>query len=137
MKTTYLGADKVPFWWENISNLQEAARKYNINIGDDCTIRSGSTIGYDCMIKSDCLSAFYLGRLYKYGVYIRIEKNKTFIKMGCHDRTIEEWDSDFYNNNKEFPRGSDQLKLREEAYTTAKTIAVKLRESLFSKKETT
>lgn len=92
-------------------------------------IESGCTIGSNCTIESDCLFSFYIGKLYKYGVYIRIEKEQTFIKMGCHDRTIEEWDEDFYNNDIEFPRESNELKLREEAYATARNMAVELRQN--------
>jgi len=43
------------------------------------------------------------------------------VKMGCHDRTVTEWDADFWNNNREFPNdGSEKSQLRLMAYNTAK-----------------
>ena len=99
-------------------------------IGYDCTIEPDCTIGYNCAIESDVAVSMFIGKLYRYCVFVRIEKEKTFIKLGCFDRTIEDWDADFYNNDREFPRGSNSLKLREEAYATARTIALELRKNL-------
>ncbi len=43
------------------------------------------------------------------------------IKMGCFDRSLEEWDNDFWNNNNEFPNdGSVKSNLRLMAFETAK-----------------
>ena len=60
--------------------------------------------------------------LYKYIVIpIIAEDDKKYVKMGCYTRTVEEWDNDFWNNNKEFPNdGSKESKLRLFAYNTAK-----------------
>ena len=41
--------------------------------------------------------------------------------MGCYDRTVEEWDKDFWNNTNEFPNDkSEESELRMFAYQTAK-----------------
>lgn len=60
--------------------------------------------------------------LYKYIVIPFIsEDGRKYVKMGCFTRTIEEWDADFWNNDKEFPNdGSEKSNLRLFAYETAK-----------------
>lgn len=41
--------------------------------------------------------------------------------MGCHDRTLAEWEADFWNNTSEFPNdGSLKSNSRVMAYNTAK-----------------
>ena len=60
--------------------------------------------------------------IYQYTVipYI-LETGECRVKMGCHDRSITEWDADFWNNDKEFPNnGSIKSNLRVIAYDTAK-----------------
>ena len=43
------------------------------------------------------------------------------VKMGCHNRTLDEWNADFWNNNSEFPNnGSEKSMLRVMAFETAK-----------------
>ncbi len=34
--------------------------------------------------------------------------NQPRIRLGCHDKTIEEWEQNFWNNEKEFPKDSPQ-----------------------------
>jgi hypothetical protein len=60
--------------------------------------------------------------LYQYIVIPYItEENIKRIKMGCYNRSLEEWESDFWNNNIEFPNdGSMKSNLRLMAYNTAK-----------------
>ena len=60
--------------------------------------------------------------LYKYIVipYITEEGVKR-VKMGCHNRTLEEWENDFWNNPNEFPNNdSVDSNLRLMAFNTAK-----------------
>ena len=60
--------------------------------------------------------------LYTYIVIPYItEENEYRVKMGCHDRTIKEWDENFWNNNNEFPN-DNSLKSNQRvlAYETAK-----------------
>ena len=41
--------------------------------------------------------------------------------MGCYDRSLIEWENDFWNNNDEFPNnGSENGKMRLMAFETAK-----------------
>ena len=60
--------------------------------------------------------------IYRYIVIAIVsETGEKYIKMGCHLRSVEEWDADFWNNNDEFPNdGSHASQLRVLAYNTAK-----------------
>lgn len=60
--------------------------------------------------------------LYQYVVIPYItESDVKRIKMGCYDRTLTDWESDFWNNNNEFPNDkSEKSQLRLMAYNTAK-----------------
>jgi hypothetical protein len=60
--------------------------------------------------------------LYRYIVIPYItEDNIKRIKMGCYNKSLEEWESNFWNNNDEFPNnGSMKSNLRLMAYNTAK-----------------
>ena len=60
--------------------------------------------------------------LYTYVVIPYItEKDVKRIKMGCYDRSLEEWENDFWNNINEFPNdGSLKSNLRVMAFETAK-----------------
>ena len=60
--------------------------------------------------------------LYEYIVipYITEEGVKR-VKMGCHNRTLEEWNNDFWNNPTEFPNNnSEKSNMRVMAFETAK-----------------
>lgn len=60
--------------------------------------------------------------LYDYLVLPIIDENDIkWVKMGCFLRTVEDWDKNFWNNDKEFPNdGSIKSKSRLFAYETAK-----------------
>ena len=60
--------------------------------------------------------------LYEYIVIPYItDKDEKRIKMGCFDRLLSEWESDFWNNDKEFPNnGSEKSNFRVMAFETAK-----------------
>ena len=62
----------------------------------------------------------YIQSQYKYESYGYYLKDKKRVTLGCYDRTIEEWDSDFWNNEKEFPKDSSQGKNRFMIYTFIK-----------------
>jgi hypothetical protein len=68
-------------------------------------------------------SAAVFTGLYKYVVIPYItEANEYRIKMGCYDRLLNEWETDFWNNPSEFPNdGSMKSNLRLRAFNTAKT----------------
>ena len=60
--------------------------------------------------------------LYKYVVIPFIsEDDIKYVKMGCFTRKLSDWESDFWNNNNEFPNdGSVESNLRLFAFETAK-----------------
>ena len=60
--------------------------------------------------------------LYLYYIIAYItETNEHRVKMGCHDRSVAEWDADFWNNTNEFPNnGSFKSNQRLLAYKFAK-----------------
>ena len=60
--------------------------------------------------------------LYDYTVMPYItEDGEKWIKMGCHNRILSDWESDFWNNPTEFPdNGSVKSNLRLMAFETAK-----------------
>ena len=66
--------------------------------------------------------AISLTGLYTYHVLAYIaEENEKRIKMGCYDRSLSEWENDFWNNPDEFPNnGSEISKMRLLAFETAK-----------------
>lgn len=68
------------------------------------------------------LCAIVFTGLYDYLVIPYItEKGEKRIKMGCHDRLLEDWESNFWNNNMEFPNNNSvKSNLRVMAFETAK-----------------
>ena len=59
--------------------------------------------------------------LYEYIVIPYItEAGEKRVKMGCQNRSLAEWEADFWNNNNEFPNdGSDSSQMRLMAFNTA------------------
>ena len=82
-------------------------------------------------------SAIVFTGLYRYVVipYITSENEKRVI-MGCHDRSVAEWDADFWNNPNEFPNdGSMKSEMRLMAYKTAKAWLELAEKELLTQKE--
>ena len=58
----------------------------------------------------------YTARCYKSG-------ETWYIKLGCHLRTVQDWEDDFWNNDNEFPNdGSDKSNNRFKTYNALKSI---------------
>ena len=94
-------------------------------IGQGAVIREGAVILQGAIIREGAVirqgaviekgkEGIVLHGAYKYsaGAYYDSKKKKIIIRLGCHHRTIEEWDSDFDNNLDEFPRDSEERKKR-------------------------
>jgi len=66
--------------------------------------------------------AMFFTGLYKYGAMAVIEENGTkWVRLGCHFRTVVDWEHHFWNNDVEFPDdGSQESKLRLFAFETCK-----------------
>ena len=98
---------------------------------------------YDADLRDADLRGADLSGVYLSGVYLSGKKIKTaavfaglydyivipyitevgekWIKMGCHNRILSDWESDFWNNPTEFPDdGSVKSNLRLMAFETAK-----------------
>jgi len=77
--------------------------------------------GADLRGKKIKTAAVFTG-LYTYIVMPYItEENEVRIKMGCYDRTLQEWEKNFWNNNSEFPNdNSVKSNCRLMAFETAK-----------------
>ena len=60
--------------------------------------------------------------LYEYVVIPYItEHGDKWVKMGCYDRKLSDWDDNFWNNNSEFPNDNSlKSNLRLMAFNTAK-----------------
>ncbi|MCP4987223.1 MAG: pentapeptide repeat-containing protein [Colwellia sp.] len=60
--------------------------------------------------------------LYRYTVMPVIDQEgNEYIRLGCYFRTIDDWEMDFWNNNRDFPNdGSIDSELRKLAYETGK-----------------
>ena len=81
-------------------------------------------------VKIKTAAAFTGLYLYYIIAYIT-ESDEHRVKMGCHDRSVTEWDSDFWNNNKEFPNdGSFKSNQRLRAYNFAKQWLVMAAENI-------
>ena len=66
-------------------------------------------------------AAVFTGLYLYYIIAYITETNEHRVKMGCHDRSVTEWDADFWNNNNEFPNDvSFKSKQRLLAYNFAK-----------------
>ena len=121
------------------ANLQDA----NLRGADlqDANLRGANLQGanlQDAYLRGADLQGAYLQDAYLQGVKIKTaavftglymyyiiayitETNEHRVKMGCHDRSVSEWDADFWNNNNEFPNdGSFKSNQRFLAYNFAK-----------------
>jgi len=59
--------------------------------------------------------------LYNYWVFVAFTDKGTFVRMGCHWRSLADWEADFWNNNSEFPNnGSSKSNMRLAAFTFTK-----------------
>jgi hypothetical protein len=78
-----------------------------------CTSITGNVSVYDKLEAPLILDVIYIGN-YKYsatGCY-RLDKKRYDIRMGCYNRTYEEWIAEFWNNPKEFNGKDEASKLR-------------------------
>ena len=84
-------------------------------------LRGADLRGADLRGKKIKTAAVFTG-LYDYTVIPYItEEGEKWIKMGCHNRILSDWESDFWNNPTEFPNnGSVKSNLRLMAFETAK-----------------
>ena len=117
-------------------DLVKQALQYNVRIGSGVRIGADVRIGCDVYIGSDVIIGFgvrigagvrigsngYIdpgvrgvvmkvtsfSRIYKYDSAIIETKHPIYIRMGCFTRTVNEWREDFWNNDREFLKGSEE-----------------------------
>jgi len=68
------------------------------------------------LIGASVIAHHYFDRLYKYRSSIIVTEKEVIIQMGCFTRTEKEWREDFWNNDSEFPKDSEQGKERLQAF---------------------
>ena len=87
----------------------------------DANLRGANLRGANLRGKKIKTATVFAG-LYDYIVIPYItEEGEKWIKMGCHNRILSDWESDFWNNPTEFPDdGSVKSNLRLMAFETAK-----------------
>jgi NDP-sugar pyrophosphorylase family protein len=108
----------------------------NVTIGDDVTIGEGVTIGNHAKIEGSVTigddvtiltrakiktgitirQIIHVCNAYKYHASAYYFEGVLFVQLGCFTRTKEEWEADFWNNDEEFPKGSEQGQKRIEAF---------------------
>jgi len=63
-----------------------------------------------------CIESQYIYQ--SYGYYYQ---ESLRVRLGCYDRTVEEWDANFWNNTNEFPANSPKGQNRRMVYEFIKT----------------
>lgn len=112
----------------DINKLQEEGGD-NVTLGNYSKIGIASTIKYSVTI-GDCVSIGYSSDIADdatigNGIEILsgyIIKGVIIIQMGCYTRTLEEWELDFWNNDREFKRGTPEGEERLRAFNKIKKI---------------
>jgi len=69
--------------------------------------------------------------IYKYASFsFEMDTGTRYIRLGCRSRALEEWESDFWDNNEEFPDdNSEKSNLRKLAFETHRKWFSKLQHS--------
>ena len=83
---------------------------HNSDIADDATIGNGIEILPRAKIKSGWTikDIVHLRNEYRYHVSGYIINGTIIIQMGCFTRSLAEWENDFWNNDKEFKKGTPE-----------------------------
>jgi len=141
-KTVYLGENKTKFDYSNLADLQKEGLDYGISIGDGANISNyvrimtESEIGDNVIIGENVTildrakiksgwkitKVIHLINEYRYHVSGYVVNGKTIIQMGCYTRTPQEWENDFWNNDREFIEGTPEGEKRLKAFMKIKKI---------------
>jgi len=78
-------------------------------------LRGANLIGAN-LRDAKVIAHHYFDRLYKYRSSMIVTEKEVIIQMGCFTRTEKEWREDFWNNDSEFPKDSEQGKERLQAF---------------------
>ena len=91
-----------------------------VRIASDVSIASGVRI--ESGVRGTVLKVTSLSLVYEYQTDIIETDENVYVRMGCFTRTVVEWKADFWNNEKEFPRGSEEGERRLLAFNIAMDI---------------
>ena len=92
---------------------------------EDANLRGADLIGADLrgadlrganLIGAKVIAHHHFDRLYKYRSSIIVTEKEVVIQMGCFTRAEQEWREDFWNNDDEFPKDSEQGQERLQAF---------------------
>jgi len=93
----------------------------NTIIGEEVKIGRESDIGKNSNIKNRSIVISVIdGYKYPANAYYCLNKKAGIIRLGCHRRTLNDWEKDFNNNTTEFPIGSIQLERKKAVYNFLK-----------------
>lgn len=118
----------------------------NVIIGEDANIGVGVTIGSDAIIENGASikdhfnipirtkipANHHIERIltiynaYKYHASIWEHEGELFIALDDYTRTESEWSADFWNDDNEFPKGSEQGDRRLDAYNSIVKLGYQL-----------
>ena len=94
-------------------------------VGNHARVGDGASVGDGAQITTG-RNVVHMPSAYRYNAFMYFNEtdNKWWVQLGCHLRTIEEWDADFWNNPSEFPNnGSEKSNDRLRVYTALKTMS--------------
>jgi len=96
----------------------------NVRLGNDVELGNKAKMLNDTKL----LKIIEFNNFYKYKAMLYIDENtkKPVIQLGCFVRFLEDWESDFYNNDNEFPEGSPEAELRLSLFNLMKIIIKEL-----------
>jgi hypothetical protein len=116
MKIIYLKNEKIEY--EKIGDITDKLDSRNIQLGDYVTLGNYVTLGdYVTLGKYQVFSS---NSLYKYVVSAYQKDRVQIIQLGCRTQTRQEWESNFWNNDNEFPNnGSEKSIARLRAFKVA------------------
>lgn len=81
-------------------------------LSDDTEVIEGTEVGSQIILNDDDTDVT--------SGYIDLRTNKPVIQLGCFVRFVEDWEKDWYSNNKEFPKGAPQTEARLAVYNLIK-----------------
>ena len=110
--------------WKGVTISNGVTVGYYCKIGDNATISKNLTILDRARIDAGwkITKIFHVMKTYKYNASGYIVDGIIIIQMGCFTRTLKEWESDFWNNEDEFRRGSVAGEQRLVAYNKIKEV---------------
>ncbi len=99
---------------EDYSDLTEVSGYVEVREGATLTAPALTEVSGYVEVRGKLISPFFLKTIflekdYRYQSGGSLTSDgKIFIRLGCFVRTLQEWESDFWNNNAEFPNDNSE-----------------------------